>query len=105
MSLKASVSGGGNRWLHGVSGTRATRTCNLRVRSAVSLPLDRKSDKLAEGGGIEPLGHNAYPGFQDQLPAIQRHLLFEKSSRNRRLGTPLFEWPQSLDSRYGSEET
>ena len=25
--------------------------------------------KLAEGGGIEPLGRNTYPGFQDQLPA------------------------------------
>ena len=30
---------------------------------------------LAEGGGIEPLGHIAHPGFQDRLPAIQRHPL------------------------------
>lgn len=30
---------------------------------------------MAEGGGIEPLGRNAYPGFQDQLPTIQRHPL------------------------------
>ena len=32
---------------------------------------------MAEGGGIEPLGRNAYPGFQDQLPTIQRHPLDE----------------------------
>lgn len=31
---------------------------------------------LAEGGGIEPLGRNAYHGFQDRLPAIRRHPLY-----------------------------
>lgn len=29
---------------------------------------------MAEGEGIEPLASSRHPGFQDQLPAIQRHL-------------------------------
>jgi hypothetical protein len=32
---------------------------------------------VEEGGGIEPLALN-HPGFQDRLPAIQRHLPIEK---------------------------
>ncbi len=31
-------------------------------------------DRLAEGGGIEPLRY-AYPGVRDRLPAFQRHPL------------------------------
>lgn len=38
---------------------------------------------MAEGGGVEPPGHNACPGFQIQLPAIQRHPPLENGSPAR----------------------
>ena len=46
----------------------------LPGKSRMLYLLSYRPEKLEEGGGIEPLGRNAHPGFQNQLPAIQRHL-------------------------------
>jgi hypothetical protein len=41
-------------------------------RGATAGSIDTNS--VAEGGGVEPLGHKAHPGFRDPLPASRRRL-------------------------------
>ncbi len=58
-----------------IGGRPGVEPCPLVLQTSA---LPRELDGLcvlAEGGVIEPLGRNAYPGFQLQLPAIQRHPL------------------------------
>ena len=55
-------------------------TPRIRTECAAIAPPPEKI--MAEGGGIEPLGRSAHPGFQDRLPTIQRRPLCWRSAED-----------------------